>query len=133
MIKPKEISTPHLDLPSKAALMTAINVVDAGLMEVTVSMTYRKQTRTRKRLAGEDYVGMPGVTMASQIGILRVLRRVNSERNRRAGVAGKVYFRVVSCTRANGVDPAGFTNIRPEGITAFVVLGARPLVAQRTS
>jgi hypothetical protein len=119
------ISTPHLDAAQNAELLTAINTVDDGLAILTVSMTYRKQTKTKPRIASEDYVAMPGVTMEAQTGTLSVHRKVNNPANRRKGVVGQVYLKVKSVTRANGVEAFGWTNVRPEGITAFVVLGTK--------
>ena len=119
------ITTPHLDAVQNAELMTAINTVDDGLAIITVSMTYRKQTKTRARLAGEDYVAMPGVTMEAQTGTLSVHRKVDNKANKRKGVVGEVYLKIKSVTRANGVESFGWTNVRPEGITAFVILGTK--------
>jgi len=131
MIQPYEIKAPHLDPMARTALFTAANLVAAGLAEVTVSLTYSKQTETRPRLAGEDYVSLPGVSAQAQTGTLEVLRRVANKANTREGTVGDVYFRVKSMTRADGVEPFGFANIRPEGITAFVVLGVKPIMQQQ--
>ena len=127
MIQQNELKTPHLNPVSAAALLTAVNTVDQGLARVKVSMTYRKQTKTRPRIAGEDYVSMPGVSHESQTGSLRVFRRVDNPANRRNGVVGQLYLKVTSVTRADGVKGFGYTNIRPEGITGFVVLGLSPV------
>jgi hypothetical protein len=127
MIQPNELHTPNLTPVARAALVTAANAVEMGLAEVTVAMTYRKQTKTRPRVAGEDYVAMPGVSCEAQAGTLMVERFVDNPANRKAQRAGKVYFKIRSTTRADGSEPIGFTNIRPEGITAFAVLGTRPL------
>ena len=127
MIQQHEINTPHLDPMSKAALVTAANAVAEGMAEVTVSMTYTKQTKTRARMAGEDYVAMPGVSYEAQTGTLMVHRRVDNKANRRKGVVGQVYFKIKSTTRADGEQAFGYTNVRPEGITAFVVLGVQPI------
>lgn len=130
MIQPTEINTPYLNPLAKAALLTAANVVMSGMGEVTVSMTYTKQTDTKPRIAGEDYVGMPGVSMESQTGTLMVHRRVNNKANQRKGVVGQVYFKIKSITRADGAQAFGYTNVRPEGITAFAVLGVKALDPQ---
>lgn len=119
------ITTPHLDAAQNAVLMTAINTVDDNLAILTVSMTYRKQTKTKPRIASEDYVAMPGVSFEAQTGTLSVHRKVNNPANRRKGVVGQIYLKVKSVTRANGVESFGWTNVRPEGITAFVVLGTK--------
>lgn len=127
MIQQTELHTPHLNPVARAALLTAANVVEQGFAHVTVSMTYRKQTDTKPRIANEDYVAMPGVTMHAQSGKLVVMRYTDNRVNRKLNRVGKVYFRVRSITRADGATPAGHTNIRPEGITAFVILGTQPI------
>lgn len=119
------ITTPHLDAAQNAELVTAINTIDAELAILTVSMTYRKQTKTKARIASEDYVAMPGVSMESQTGTMSVHRKVDNKANQRKGVVGEVYLKIKSVTRANGVEAFGWTNVRPEGITAFVVLGTK--------
>ena len=127
MIQNTQINTPHLDQQTKAALLTAMNSVAEGLATVTVSLTYKKQTRTKARIAGEDYVAQPGVTMESQMGTMSVHKRTDNKANRRKGVVGQVYLKIKSMTRANGVESYGWTNIRPEGITAFAILGVTPI------
>lgn len=130
MIQQHELNTPHLNAATKAALLTAANVVEQGAAEVTVSMTYRKQTRTRARIAGEDYVAMPGVSYEAQTGLLTVHRKVDNAANRRNGTVGEVYLKIKSNTRADGEQAFGFTNVRPEGITAFVVLGVKAITPE---
>ena len=129
MIQQTQINTPHLDQQTKAVLVTALNSVVDGLARVTVSMTYNKQTKTKPRLAGEDYVAMPGVSQEAQTGSLSVHSRVDNPANRRKGVVGQVYLKIKSVTRADGVESFGYTNVRPEGITAFVVLGVQAITS----
>jgi hypothetical protein len=126
MITAQQFQAPSLSLAEYQLLLTTVNAVEAGVVDATVSMTYTKQTKTRPRLAGEHYIGMPGVSMESQTGTLSVIRRVDNKANRKAGVVGQVYLKIKSVTRANGVEAFGYTNVRPEGITAFVVLGLTP-------
>lgn len=132
MIQHTELHTPHLNAVARAALLTAANVVEQGYGEVTVSVTYRKQTDTKPRIAGEDYVAMVGVVNEAQSGLLTVVRYVDNKLNRKLKRVGKVYFRVRSVTRADGAEPIGFTHIRPEGITAFVILGTKTLPQKET-
>jgi len=132
MINQNELNTPHLDAASAAALLTAANAAAEGLAEITVSLTYRKQTKTAARIAGEDYVAMPGVSFEAQTGRLSALRKVNNPANRRKGVVGEVYLKIKSVTRADGVESFGYTNVRPEGITAFVVLGVKAIAPAST-
>jgi len=128
MIKQNELNTPNLNPAQASELLTAANASSEGLAVITVSMTYRKQTKTKARIAGEDYVGMPGVSFESQTGTLSVHRKVDNPANRRKGVVGEVYLKIKSVTRADGVESFGWTNVRPEGITAFVVLGTKLIV-----
>lgn len=130
MIQSTELHTPHLNLVAHAALLTAANATEMGFAEVTVAMTYRKQTDTKPRIAGEDYVSMPGVVNEAQTGILVVERYVDNKQNRKLQRVGRVYFRVRSVTRADGATPAGYTHMRPEGLTAFAILGTRPIQRQ---
>ena len=125
MINPNDINPVNLNPAEARELRTAINSVDEGTAIITVSLTYRKQTKTRARIAGEDYVSMPGVSYESQTGTLSVHRKVDNPANRRKGVVGEVYLKIKSVTRADGVESFGWTNVRPEGITAFVVLGTK--------
>lgn len=130
MIQQHEVKTPNLDTMGRFALLSAANAAAAGAAEVTVSVTYDKQTDTKPRIAGEDYVEMPGVGSEVQTGTLMVRRRVDNPFNRRKGVAGQVYFKIKSVTRANGEEAFGYTNVRPEGLTGFVILGIRALNAE---
>jgi hypothetical protein len=127
MISQNQVNTPHLNEQTKAVLVTALHSVADGLAKVTVSMTYNKQTKTKARLAGEDYVAMPGVSHEAQTGTLSVHSRVDNKANRRKGVVGQIYLKIKSVTRANGVESFGYTNVRPEGITGFVVLGVQAI------
>lgn len=122
-INASTIRCPNLNPTQYATLLTTVIAVDSGACDATVSLTYLKQTKTRPRIAGEDYVPQPGVSCETQTGQLRVLRRVDNKANRKAGVVGRIYFKVKSSTRADGVTDHGYTNIRPEGITAFALLG----------
>jgi len=127
MINQNELNTPHLDAASAAALLTAANAAAERLAEVTVSLTYRKQTDTPARIAGEDYVAIPGISFEAQTGTLSAHRKANNPANRRKDVVGEVYLKIKSITRANGVESFGYTNVWPEGITAFTVLGIKAL------
>ena len=122
-ISAQEISTPNLSAAEANTLLTTLNAVEQDLVFATVSVTYRKQTKTKARKAGEDYVAMPGVSMEAQTGTLSVLRRVDNKANRRKGVVGEIYMKIKSVTRADGVESFGWTNVRPSGLTAFVILG----------
>lgn len=121
-----QIKTPHLSLLERQALLMSMTSVLAGLGDVFVSLTYNKQTETRPRIAGKDYVAMPGVRHEAQIGKLVVCQYVDNPANRRLNRVGKFYLKVETMTRADGTTPHGYANMRPEGITAFALTGFVP-------
>ena len=129
-VNPSDLNTPNLSQAEAQALLTTVNAVAMGLGSATVSVCYNKQTKTKARIAGEDYVAMPGVTPEAQTGTISVHRRANNRANQRKGVVGQVYLKIKSVTRANGQEAFGYTNVRPEGLTAFVVLGFTPAPQQ---
>lgn len=122
-VSAQEIATPNLSAAEANTLLTTINAVEQDLVVATVSVTYKKQTKTKPRKAGEDYVAMPGVSMEAQTGTMSVHRRVDNKANLRKGVVGEIYLKIKSVTRADGVESFGWTNVRPSGLTAFVILG----------
>lgn len=125
-INPVDIKTPKLSLMERQALVTSIFSVLNGLGEVTVSLTYDKQTNTRPRIAGEDYIKMPGIDPKAQIGRLEVYQYVDNRANRKLGRVGKIYLKVATMTRSNGESPTHHANLRPEGITGFAITGFVP-------
>lgn len=126
MQQPHEISTPHLSPAQRAVLVTAIAAAEQGL-EVRIALTYSKQTSARPRIAGEDYLALPGVSPEAQMGVLRVKRYTASKANVRSGKAGKIYLLVESLTRGDGLKPVGYTAMRPEGIKEFTVVAVNPI------
>jgi hypothetical protein len=131
LVTEADLNTPNLGQSERAALLLALNSVIVGTGRVYVSFTYQKQTKTKARKPGEDYVAMPGVSPDAFTGRLSlVARRVDNRANRRAGVVGKVFFHVPSTTRANGINPYGPTNFRPDGVLSFVVTGFVPIETQ---
>jgi hypothetical protein len=126
-VQDNELHTPKLPPQQKGVLLTTLNAVEAGTGLATVHMTYRKQTKSKPRLAGEDYVAMPGITPEVQIGqITSVFRLKDNPKNRKAGTVGHVRFRLASMSRADGVNPTGFTTVIPAGITSFALTGFQP-------
>jgi len=92
--------------------------------EVWVCLTAPKVTDTPPRQGnGQDYLTLPGVSSATQIGTLSVHRYVDNAENRRLDRVDDLYFKVKSITRANGMRPYGWTNVRPSQITGFMQLG----------
>ena len=67
-IQINELHCPHLPQPQLSQLFTTLVAVEAGAGVATVHMTYNKQTKSKPRIAGEDYVAMPGMTPEVQIG-----------------------------------------------------------------
>ena len=117
-IQPAELNTPHLNLPERQALLLALNTQYFGLGEVTVAFIYDKQTETKPRLGGQDYIPIPGCDPRVQVGQITYVSRRQTD--------GGVYFRVASMTRGDGQNPRGFTNVRPEGVHQFVITGFQP-------
>lgn len=133
-IQINELDTPSLPAQQKAVLLTTLNAVEAGTGVATVHMTYRKQTNSKPRIAGEDYVAMPGITPEVQIGqITSVFRLKDNAKNRREGKVGAVRFRLASMSRADGVTPTGFTTVIPSGIRSFAMTGFAPTPVQAPS
>ena len=130
-IQINELNTTNLPQQQKAVLLTTLNAVEAGTGVATVHMTYRKQTKSKPRIAGEDYVAMPGITPEVQIGqITSVFRLKDNAKNRREGKVGAVRFRLASMSRADGITPTGFTTVIPSGITSFAMTGFAPTPVQ---
>lgn len=126
-VQANELSCPDLPPQQFAALLTTLNAVEMGAGVATVHMTYRKQTKAKPRIAGEDYVAMPGITPEVQNGqITSVFRLKDNAKNRREGTVGAVRFRLASMSRADGISPTGFTTVIPSGITSFALIGFQP-------
>ena len=126
-IQINELHCPHLPQPQLSQLFTTLVAVEAGAGVATVHMTYNKQTKSKPRIAGEDYVAMPGMTPEVQIGqITSVFRLKDNAKNRREGKVGAVRFRLASLSRADGVTPTGFTTVIPSGIKSFALTGFQP-------
>jgi hypothetical protein len=123
MIFTHEIVNRNLHPMMQCAMLMAANMAEQGA-EVTVCLTAPKVTETAPRVGnGQDYMSLPGVSPETQIGPMSVHRYVDNPDNRRKGRVGQVYFKVRSITRANGLRPYGWTNLRPSQITGFMVLG----------
>lgn len=129
MIQMNDLNTPKLDPESKLALVLSANMAEKGIAQVYASVTYTKQTDTKARIAGEDYLKLPGVSHKVQDGRLIVKRYADNAANRRAKRVGKVYLMINSTTRADGDQVSKPTNLRPEGLLSFVLRGTRPIKA----
>lgn len=123
MIATHELNFHHSLHPMvRCAVLMAANMAVQGA-EVTVCLTAPKVTDTPARKSPQEFLTLPGVAPDCQIGPMTVHRYVDNSENRRLGRVGRPYFKVRSITRANGLDPYGWTNVRPEQITGFMVLG----------
>jgi hypothetical protein len=122
MIRIQDIVNSHLHPMQHAQLVMAVNMAEAGA-EVWVSLTAPKTGDSKPRVAGKDYVALPGISPQAQIGTLHVDRYVDNPSNRRIGRAGQIKLLVNSITRANGRDPKRPTGVRVMDITSFAILG----------
>ena len=124
MIYTNDISTDSQLHPLvQLALFNAAVAAEAG-HTVTVCLTAPKVTDTAPRIGGgQDYMSLPGVSPETQIGTLSVHRYVDNAGNRKLDRVDGLYFKVKSITRANGLRPYGFANLRPSQLTGFMVLG----------
>ena len=119
LVQPSEAETPHLGFSERASLLLALNTVLLEQGSLTVALTYSKQTSSKPRVAGKDYVAMPGVDPHAFFG------RLTSVSRRKAD--GRVYFNVKSLSRGDGTDPAKPTSLIPAGVTSFTVTGFQPV------
>lgn len=119
LVQPSEAETPHLGFTERASLLLALNTVLLEQGEITVALTYSKQTNAKPRLPGKDYVAMPGVDPSAFFGRLTSVSRRLAD--------GRVYFNVKSLSRGDGTDPAKPTSLIPAGVTSFTVTGFQPV------
>lgn len=124
MIYTHELDTPNLHPMVACQFLLALNMAEQGA-EVTVCLTAPKVTDTAPRQSPQDYLTLPGIAPGTQIGPMTVHRYVDNSENRRLGRVGAVYVKIRSITRANGLRPYGWTNLRPSQITGFMVLGVQ--------
>jgi len=94
----------------RAGVLLALLAVNNGAT-VEVSLTYRKQTKSAPRIAGQDYVELPGIGMDVFFGTLTGSFRTK---------AGALRFRVNSGARSMGGEN-GWLTVIPEGLTGFAV------------
>ena len=107
---------------AQAANLAQVVPPRKGSMEgVWVQVNAPKVTDTPARQSPRDFVALPGFAPDAHFGILSVERYVDNPDNRRKDRVGEVYFKIRDFTRGNGMDPYGFTNLRPEQITGFVI------------
>jgi len=123
-----DVKTPHLQPRARAQFLMAALATLSGGARVTVAITYDNQTNSKRRVAEQDFVSIPGVDPHVQIGTLSANRRVDNKVNQKAGTVGQLYVTVKSVTRGNGVRPYGFTTLLPEGIKEFSVLGFEQVI-----
>jgi len=114
------VPAPKLSQVEASKLLEVVNAVRSGEAQYSVTVTYDKQTKAKPRIAGEHYDPLPGVVAKCHTGTV-----VAAPTNK----AGAVYLRIRDAARApvpgETPDPdaeAGWTCVKPEGITSFRVL-----------
>ena len=110
------VVTPHLTQDEHDSLLDAINGVRAGEKEYYVLLTNRKVTKSRKRIADEDYVPHKALAPFAHKGWL-----VAAPTNQK----GAVYLHVYDDARQNEAAEHGHTRISMLGIRSFEVLRTR--------
>ena len=127
------VPAPKLSQAEAAKLLAVVNEVRSGEAQYAVCLTYDKCTKAKPRIAGEHYDPLPGVVAKCHTGTV-----VAAPTNK----AGAVYLRIRDAARAplpgETPDPdaeAGWTCVKPEGLTSFRVLPngklPGPLVRER--
>lgn len=118
-----DIQTPNLSDDESASLLEAINEIRAGRKQYLVLLTNRKVRKANgdyaygpKRVAGEDYDALPGVSPNTHIGWMS-----KAPTNKR----GEVYVYVYDEARAQAGEN-GHTNVTMTGIQSFKILAERP-------
>ena len=118
------IVTPKLSQAESAKLLAVINEVRSGEVVAVVTVTYDKVTKAKPRIEGEHYQALPGTTNKLHTGTLVAAKD---------GKKG-LYLLIRDAARAPvaGADPvepedeAGWTAVKPEGLTSFKLLGKLP-------
>lgn len=102
---------PDLARPVLVGIVSAQNMGQ----RVHASVIYRKQTSTKPRIAGEDYVSLPGV------GPQVLLGEVSAFRTKK----GDLRFRISTAMRSDGVHD-GWATLIPAGIQAAAIVRLTP-------
>ena len=114
------VPAPKLSQAEAAKLLAVVNEVRSGEAQYAVCLTYDKCTKAKPRIAGEHYDPLPGVVAKCHTGTV-----VAAPTNKK----GEVYLRIRDAARAplpgevavEG-EEAGWTAVKPEGLTSFRVL-----------
>jgi hypothetical protein len=104
--------------PFTRPLLVGIVAAQNMGQRVEASLVYAKQTATKPRRAGEDYVGLPGVGPQVLLGPVEAFRTLK----------GDLRFRIVTPMRSNG-ESNGWATLIPAGITAAAVVRLSPRVS----
>ncbi|MCI0562782.1 MAG: hypothetical protein MN733_30235 [Nitrososphaera sp.] len=113
LIQPKELDTPNLSIQERQFLLMALNTSLTCQATITVAFTYDKQTKGPARVAGRDYISLPGTSPKTQLGAIHRVWRAKEG----------VRFTVRSLTRGDGTNPTGYITVIPEGLRSFVISG----------
>ena len=117
-------ATPRLDPVQQSELFRALVGARQGA-SVSVSFTYVTQTdstKVKRRIAGKDYVAMPGVGSEVHFGLVTgaeapedgVFRRKKDQVLR---------FRIQDYARPRGAEAWSWMSVVPAGITQFAITG----------
>lgn len=116
------LPTPKLSAVEAAKLLEVVNTVRSGESVYFVTFTYDKVTKAKPRIEGTHYQPLPGTTCKLHTGTV-----VKAPTNKK----GAVYLLVRDAARAPlpgeaptpvEDDGAGWTCVKPEGLTSFRVL-----------
>jgi hypothetical protein len=115
------IVAPKLSQQDAAKLLEVVNDVRSGEHVYAVTVTYDKVTKAKPRIEGQHYQALPGTTNKLHTGTV-----VAAPTNKK----GAVYLLVRDAARApvageepvEEEDEAGWTAMKPEGLTSFKVL-----------
>lgn len=101
-------------------LLIAINGTRSGLFRFYVAFEYKKQTKSPPRIAGVDFLQLPGCPTNVHLGWL-----VAAPTNKN----GKIYLRLADVARADGQNYTAWTSVIPTGLTSFQIRGIAPSTA----
>lgn len=111
------VETPNLAPMERMLLLTTLNATIFGLFKFEVAFTYSKQTDAKPRLAGIDYMALPGSSPKMHHGVLCGVL---------CSAEGKLRLRIADRSRGDGARLSAPTDARLDGLTAFQVRAILP-------
>lgn len=119
------INATKLNAPDLMALNMAVAGTQTGLLRFYVAFTYDKQTKAKPRVAGQDFLALPGgATRKLHMGWLYAAP-VNKK--------GSVYLLIADVARADGNKHFAWTAVRPDGLRDFQIRGIAQVIAPQTT